>query len=325
MQSRHAQLIASSHAFAELKRDCKENVLKHAYIFESSDFAALETLSAMFISCAEYGEVSEFVLKRVFDGGYIDIVRVPSAEKNGKMDVEDAAYITDTAYFTPTELKTKYYIIAAENGMSAPVQNKLLKTLEEPPSSARFIIFTAGGDLLPTVSSRCSSVRLEEFSVEDIERELINVGTDELTALFSAAVARGNIGYAEKIASDSGYRRAYESAMNFLLNVKRSPQILPAAGSIIAEKEKFGAFVDYLELIFRDIMVYRECGASAIVLKPAAGDILTLSREYDTRTCLALMPLLTRARDRMRLYGNAASCADELLFSILEVKSKCLK
>ncbi len=325
MENRHTQLIASTHAFAELRRDCEENVLKHAYIFQSADFAALETLAAMFISCAEYGDVNEFVLKRIFDGGYIDIVRAPSAEKNGKMDVEDAAFITDTAYFTPTELKTKYYIMAAENGMSAPVQNKLLKTLEEPPSSARFIIFTPGGDLLPTVSSRCSTVRLEEFPVEKIERELIEGGADELTALFSAAVARGNIGSAEKIASDSGYRQAYESAMNFLLSVKRSPQILPAAGAIVAAKDKFGAFLDYLELIFRDIMAYRECGAGALVLKPAAGDILTLSREFDTRTCLALMPLLSRARDRMRLYGNAASIADELLFSILEVKSKCLK
>lgn len=325
MDNRHTKLIANTHAFGELKRDCAENLLKHAYVFVSSDFDALDTLAAMFICLAEFGKISEFTLNRIFDGGYVDIVRVPVPEKLGKIDVEDAAYITDTAYFTPTELKTKYYIIAAEEGMSQPVQNKLLKTLEEPPESARFIIFSSGSDLLPTVTSRCSTVRLEEFPIDVIRRELTEMGADELTALFSAAVSRGNVGSAQKIASDPGYRQAYETAMNFLLNVKRSPQILPCASAVIAAKEKFGAFIDYLELILRDVTVYRECGPDQIVLKPAAADILTLSREFDANTCLAIMPLLNRTRARLRLYGNAASCADELLFSILEVKAKCRK
>ena len=61
------------------------------------------------------------------------------------------------------------------------------------------------------------------------------------------------------------------------------------------------------------------------MLKPAIRDIITLAREWDTDTVLAVLPLLTHARERLRLYGNAASVVDELLFSVLEVKAKCLK
>lgn len=325
MAKNNFRLIMNTAAYAELRRDCETGLLKHAYVFESVDFAALDTLSSLFICLCEKGRPDEAMLKRLSDGAYLDVMRLPSPEKKGKMDVEEVSHMTDSAYLQPLELKSKYYIIAASEPLPTPVQNKMLKTLEEPPSSARFIIYSGGGDLLPTVKSRACCVRLEEFSVETVAHSLTEDGVDEVTALFAAAVSRGNIGTAEKIASDRGYRQAYDSAMNFLLSVKRSPQILPSASEIIQNKDKLPAFIDYLELILRDVTAYRECGASAVVLKPAVSDILTLSREFDTRTALSLMPLITRARERMRLYGNAVSVADELLFSILEVKAKCLK
>ncbi|MCI8487429.1 MAG: hypothetical protein HFE36_01800 [Clostridia bacterium] len=325
MQNRHVDLICETHAFAELSRDARENLLKHAYVFESADFDALYTLAAAFVCVCEYGKADELHLKRVFDGSYLDIVKLPRAEKNGKMDVEDATYLTDTAYFTPTELSVKYYIVAAEEPLSEAVQNKLLKTLEEPPESSRFIIFSRGGDLLPTVTSRASVVRLEEFSVERIERALKENGADDVTAIMAAALGRGNIGAAEKAAKDEFTRLAYECATDFLLNVKRSPQILPAASKMIALKERLPAVLDCFELVLRDIAAYNSAGAEAIILKPAARDIIALSREFDTRTCIKLMPLIARARGRLRLYGNAASIIDQLLFSILEVKAKCPK
>ena len=320
---KHVDIITSSHAYRKLMGEQASGQIKHAYIFESGDFDALDTLASLFICLCEKGKPDEFMLNRIHDGGYLDIVKFPKPEKSGKITVEDISQAIDSAYLTPTELNAKYYIFAAADGLSPAVQNKMLKTLEEPPRSARFIIFTQGGDLLPTVSSRCAEIRLESFGDDVIIRSLINAGYDEVTALFSAAVSRGNIGTAETIASDKSYMQAYEDAANFLLSVKKSSQILPTAGKFTAAKEKFVPFIDYLELIFRDIVAYREVGAEAVVLKPALNDIVKLSREFDTATVLKLLPLITHARERIRLYGNAASYIDELLFSILEVKAKC--
>ena len=321
--NKHIDIITESHAYRKLESEQKSGQVKHAYVFESGDFDALDTLANLFICLCEKGKLDEFMLNRISDGGYLDIVKLPKAEAKGKITVEDISQVIDSAYLTPTELSAKYYIFACSEGLSPAVQNKMLKTLEEPPRSARFIIFTQGNDLLPTVSSRCSEVRLEPFESEVIIRSLVNAGYDEVTALFSAAVSRGNIGTAEAIALDKTYMQAYEDAANFLLNVKRSSEILPSAGKFTAAKEKFVPFIDYLELIFRDIIAYKEVGAEAVVLKPALSDIVKLSRELDTTTVLKLMPLIRRARERIRLYGNAASYIDELLFSILEVKAKC--
>ena len=79
MQNRHVDLICETHAFAELSRDVRENLLKHAYVFESADFDALYTLAAAFVCVCEYGKADELHLKRVFVGCYLDIVKLPRA------------------------------------------------------------------------------------------------------------------------------------------------------------------------------------------------------------------------------------------------------
>ena len=320
---KHIDIITESLAYRKLESERKSGLIKHAYVFESGDFGALDTLARLFVCLCEKGGADEAMLKRIRDGGYLDIVRLPKPESKGKITVDDISQAIDSAYLTPTELSSKYYIFASPDGLSPAVQNKMLKTLEEPPRASRFIIFTQGNDLLPTVLSRCATVRLEPFGDDVIIRSLVSAGYDEVTALFLAAVSRGNIGTAEEIASDRTYMQAYEEAANFLLSVKRSSQILPTAAKFTAAKEKFVPFIDYLELILRDIMAYREVGAEAVVLKPALSDIVKLSREFDTVTVLKLLPLIRHARERIRLYGNAASYIDELLFSILEVKAKC--
>ena len=94
---------------------------------------------------------------------------------------------------------------------------------------------------------------------------------------------------------------------------------------MIALKDNLSCIIDFFELILRDVIAYNSCGTDTIILKHAARDIINLSQSFDTRTCIKIMPLLLRARERIRLYGNAASVIDQLLFSILEVKAKCLK
>ncbi|MDE7395310.1 MAG: hypothetical protein K2M95_04245 [Clostridiales bacterium] len=320
----YVPLLKKTDGYRELMRECEEGRPFHAYLFESGDLAALDTLARLFIIRAEGFCDDGVEAKRVFDGSYFDILCFPRPEKKGKTDVEDAAFITDTAYLQPSELSAKYFIIAPTEPMSAPVQNKLLKTLEEPPASARFLILSAGG-LLPTVVSRCRRIRLEPFGEDTVCKALIDAGFDTVVATLSAAASRGQIGTAVQLAERGGGRKAFEAAANFLLHTKRSPQILPAAAEIIAQKDDIQLFIDYLELLLRDVMAYRTLGASGITLKNAASDIAAIGETYSDLAVLNIMPKIRRARARLRAYGNTAGCVDELLFSILEVKAKCPK
>lgn len=320
----YVSLLKTTSCYRELMRECDEERPSHAYLFESGDLAALDTLARLFIIRAEgFGEDS-VEAKRVFDGSYFDILCFPRPEKKGKTDVEDAAFITDAAYLQPSELSAKYFILAPTEPMNASVQNKLLKTLEEPPSSARFLLLSAGG-LLPTVVSRCRRIRLEPLGEDTVYRALIGEGVDSVTATLSAAVCHGQIGTALELAQKGGGRSVFESAANFLLHVKRSPQILPAAAEIVAQKENIPLFIDFLELLLRDVSAYNARGADGIALKPAARDIAALCEDFSDRAVLEIMPHIRHARARLRAYGNAVGTVDELLFSILEVKAKCPK
>ena len=78
------------------------------------------------------------------------------------VSVDDVREIIDSLYLTPFELGKRIYIIENAESMSEICQNKLLKSLEEPPSRVCFIL-CACGTMLPTVESRCRLLRLAPF------------------------------------------------------------------------------------------------------------------------------------------------------------------
>ena len=320
----YAGLLQDTECYRSLLRECEGGRASHAYLLESGDLLALDTLAKLFIARAEGFSEGSVEEKRVMDGSTFDILFFPRPEKKGKMDVEDAAFITDAAYLQPGELTAKYFILAPTEPMSAAVQNKLLKTLEEPPKTAVFLLLSKGG-LLPTVVSRCRRMHLEPLGEDKVYRALLKAGYDEVVASLSAAASRGQIGTAAQLAEKDGGRHAYESAAKFLLCVKRSPQILPVAAEIAAQKEDIPLVFDFLELLLRDALVYRKLGASGITLKNAVHDIAAVAQDYSDLAVLGILPKIAHARKRLRAYGNTTGCVDELLFSILEVKAKCPK
>ena len=97
----------------------------------------------------------------------IDIVRMQQSGKTG-YKVEDAAALTERLGMRPYG---KYLVGIIDNAelMSEVVQNKLLKTLEEPQEGTLLMLAAAKSDaLLATVRSRCSLIRMQEYSGYDV-------------------------------------------------------------------------------------------------------------------------------------------------------------
>lgn len=96
--------------------------------------------------------------------------------------------------------------------LNEPCQNALLKTLEEPPEGALLLLTGNEMGLLPTVRSRCMTVRVEGRSEEEIRRLLLAQGFDREGAAFGAALSNGIIGQGIKYAGE-GYRAFYKEAL----------------------------------------------------------------------------------------------------------------
>ena len=114
--------------------------------------------------------------------------------------VEAIRGVVSTSYSFPSSGPVRAFIIDGADRITIPAANALLKTLEEPPDSARFFLLSETYDkVLPTIRSRCGEVvygRLPESFIVERLREL---EYDAAKALIYARMAEGSIGQAAKL------------------------------------------------------------------------------------------------------------------------------
>lgn len=249
-----------------------------------------------------------------------DVYILPSGDKVLK---DDSDFITSSAYVMPSTLSKKYFVVRAAETANEAAQNKLLKTLEEPPETAVIILLCANEyAMLPTVKSRCRMLKPTTYP-DLLLREVIK---DEYPSCanppFVTAMSCGSLSKL-KSAAEGGVE-LYELMLEMLTCMKKSSSILPYAAKLTAKKERIGEAIEILELIFRDCMVVKS-RPSLIKLKDNFLDINELSNEYTPEVVINEMAVLERAKRRLLAGGNANSIVDELLFSILEEKVKCQK
>jgi DNA polymerase-3 subunit delta' len=111
--------------------------------------------------------------------------------------------VVAAAAHTPFEASRRVFVIESAAAMNDQAANRLLKTLEEPPSFVHLLLLTdRREDLLATVSSRCQPVRFDPLPPERIAERL--TGEDGESAQACARLALGDPGRAARLASEEG-------------------------------------------------------------------------------------------------------------------------
>ena len=99
--------------------------------------------------------------KKSVRGIHPDITTVDRLENKSEIQVDQIRAVRADAVVMPNEASRKVYIIRSADTMTAAAQNALLKSLEEPPERAAFILAAENPSLLlPTVRSRCAHISL---------------------------------------------------------------------------------------------------------------------------------------------------------------------
>jgi DNA polymerase-3 subunit delta' len=134
---------------------------------------------------------------QVDSGSHPDVllVSVPSGKNDIGVDlIRDAvAYVESFPVSSPV----RFVIIDGADTMTVPASNALLKTLEEPPASARFFLLAENlGSVLPTIRSRCGLVRYQRLSVDFIAGKISEHTEDVTKALVYARLSNGSLGRA---------------------------------------------------------------------------------------------------------------------------------
>lgn len=317
---KYVDVVEESAAYRLLQNDAR-GAIGHAYLLVSPDTLALDILADLFLA-AVIGGADAY--RRVKSGIVPDVIRLP--EEGDKVVVKDVDYLTETAYLTPAVGDKKFYVISYGESMNEAAQNKLLKTLEEPPTVTHIIIKTASADaMLPTVRSRCRVVELKAFANERIEAAMKKYYPDSPQLSLAAATCRGELTRAERTVSDRGYTERYDQTVDMLRNMRRSSEIARFAGRIVADKEGIRDVLDDLELVLRDCLTVHAGRPELAVYRAGLNDTRAIAADFSVAAVLGILPLLTKARQRLKYNGNAAGVVDELLFNLLEVKAKCRK
>lgn len=131
---------------------------------------------------------------------------VREVERQGaRISQDQVAEIIRGASLAPVEGSRKVMILHDFHLLDAPAAARLLKTLEEPPTSTVFIVLADQvTPELVTIASRCVRVVFGALSTEVVAQELVRSGIDAGTAAEAAEAAEGNLSRARVLATDPG-------------------------------------------------------------------------------------------------------------------------
>ncbi len=115
--------------------------------------------------------------KEIINSNHIDILEMDAASKTG---IDDVRELIENSKYSPTSAKFKIFIIDEVHMLSKQAFNGLLKTLEEPPPSLKFILATTEVRKIPvTILSRCQRFDLKRVSVDQLCEHLKKIADKE--------------------------------------------------------------------------------------------------------------------------------------------------
>lgn len=263
------QIVGHEDIISHFKSSIEMNRVSHAYIIGGETGSGRSTLAFCFaktLECEKGGTDSCNVCKschQADSGNHPDIIYV-THEKPNTISVEEIRdQVVNTMQVRPYESRYKIYIIPDGEKMTESAENALLKTIEEPPEYGIVIIITTNPEkLLPTIRSRCITMKTKPVRERDISEYLAKQGIPESRAHFAVEYAQGNVGKALLLATNEKYDALVQSVIRLETHIydMDMEDIAEAIENCSTYKLEIGEYLDLMMLWYRDILVYKVTG-----------------------------------------------------------------
>ena len=179
------EVVGQGHVTRTLQNAIKQDKLAHAYLFTGTRGVGKTSIARLFakaIRCENRKPDFNPCLvcascKDIDAGNSMDYIEIDGASNNS---VDDVRALIENVNYLPSRGQYKIYVVDEVHMLSVSAFNALLKTLEEPPAHAIFILATTDPQkLLGTVISRCQRYDFKNVPVEILKDHVIKIAKAE--------------------------------------------------------------------------------------------------------------------------------------------------
>lgn len=210
-------LLGQEHIIEILRNAARQDRFAHAYLFygpRGSGKTTTARLIAKLVNCETRQSDKKFKERgepcnkcrpctEIDAGRALDVIEIDAASNRGIDEIRD---LQEGVKLSPTSYKNKVFIIDEVHMLTREAFNALLKTLEEPPAHAVFVLATTEYEKVPpTISSRTQRFHFRKLALDEIVEKLnsivksekLKVADDALELI--AALAEGSLRDAESL------------------------------------------------------------------------------------------------------------------------------
>lgn len=188
-----SEVIGQEHVIQTLKNAILSNSISHAYLFSGprgSGKTTVARLLAKAVNCENRkgfepcNKCSSCI--DINKGRSLDLIEIDAASHRG---IDDIRELRDGIRFVPARSRYKVFIVDESHQLTREAANALLKTLEEPPSHAIFILATTEiHKMIPTIVSRCQRFDFRRLTIPEIIKKLKWIAKNEKVKIEKAAL-----------------------------------------------------------------------------------------------------------------------------------------
>jgi DNA polymerase III subunit gamma/tau len=227
-----ADVIGQEHITRTLQNALVGDRIRHAYLFNGPRGTGKTTLArilAKAVNCLDPNPAHRpcdvcSSCVAVNEGRFLDLIEIDAASHNGVEDVRD---LRDKIQFAPSEGRFKVYVFDEVHRFSPAAFDALLKTLEEPPDHAIFILATTELNKVPaTIKSRSLTFEFRRVSLKEVADRLGRIAAEEgvqierrvleLVAQLGTGSVRDSISLLDQLIADPTQAITYDYAERVL-------------------------------------------------------------------------------------------------------------